>query len=137
MACSILFIIYLAAASVSDIRTHEVPVWYGCAAAAVRAVFLAVLHGGTVPAFIVPALALAGILSVPVFLGKLGGADCIAGGLCGLYLGMAGIYAVMAAFLMALPFTAVMKVRGTEREYPFIPFIAAGAALVMVSGILL
>ena len=128
MLCNVVFATYLVAASVSDIKTHRVPLWMGLAAAGTRAVFLAI-PGSRPLAYILPAALLFGILSAMAVFGGLGGADCIAGTLCGLYMGFAGIWAILFASAAALPYTLYMRFNVKEKEYPFLPFIAGGAAL--------
>ncbi len=63
------------------------------------------------------------------YLGNLGGSDSIHAAMAALYLGVYGLYAVILAFMLSLPYAVWMKIKNKEKEYPFMPYILIGICI--------
>lgn len=132
MLLKITLLCFLLAAAIIDARTLTVPFWIPAGAVAARIVFPiilpahAVMPGRGEILFAVFAFAAMAALSMA---SSMGGADAILAGVIGLYLGSGVLFALLLAFLLALPLTIRMRAQGNEHEYPFVPFLLAGVVL--------
>ena len=132
VAMPVVLIILLMIGSVTDLKSHTVPLWLSAVGFGIKGIELAVLEPNNIKSHLLFAFLLFGVLFTNVILGGLGGADSMLGAMCGIYLGIFGVYAVMVAFLFSLPHAAYAKKRkdGESREYPFIPYLLLGVCVV-------
>ena len=124
----IALLIVLLLASVSDIRTMEVPLFYW-----VLPVFIKIIEKQIKTENILLSVSILICFMIFSFLSNFGGADALLIGAIVFVMGMPGIYAVLTAFILALPYTIYLKIKDNEKPYPFVPFLLAGTAVVMGS----
>ena len=60
----------------------------------------------------------------------IGGADCIYGGLVGLYFGMSAFYVLVISCVMSIPHGIYAKTRKTD--YPLLPYLFFGALIITI-----
>ena len=122
----IALLIVLLLASVSDIRTMEVPLFYW-----ILPVFIKIIEKQIKMENILLSVSILICFMFFSFLSNFGGADALLIGTIVFVMGFYGIYAVLLAFVFALPYTLYLKIKDNEKPYPFVPFLFAGAFIVM------
>ncbi|MCR1989768.1 prepilin peptidase [Blautia coccoides] len=125
-------IIILTAASISDIRSREVPIKLTVLSNAVRIIYLAVSKNRQVLLeSLISAAAVFAVMFLIAYYGNLGGADCLLGETIGFYLGLYGLYAVIIATLLSMPQAAYKSFKHDKSPYPFVPYLMAGFLIVL------
>ncbi len=126
----LLTILFLFIASVCDIRAGLVPLWIGPAAVCLRILYL--LSYVQNPFLILECFLVGGGLFLFYCFfakyGTLGGMDCIAILICGLSIGIYGLYTGILAALLSIPHILIASKR-ENKDYPFIPYIFCGFIL--------
>ena len=122
----IALLIVLLLASVSDIRTMEVPLFFW-----VLPVFIKIIEKQIKMENILLSVSILICFMIFSFLSNFGGADALLIGTIVFVMGVSGIYAVLTAFILALPYTIYLKIKDNEKPYPFVPFLFVGTAVVM------
>ena len=136
MIATVVFLLGKSIASVMDIRTREIPIWFFPILSIVLLLLSAT--GISKTTFI---YSLSGCITLFLFtftlakLGSIGGADVLASGLIGAYFGIPGFYALCAAYILCIP-QAYIYSKKDNRTYPFIPYMLAGSILIMLVQIL-
>ncbi len=124
-------IILLMIASAFDIKNQIIPVWISGIGFAIKGMEMALCEPNALPRHLMFAILLFAVLFTNVLLGGLGGADSLIGAMCGIYMGIYGVIAVMLAFLLSMPYAAYLKFHEKENcEYPFIPYVLIGTCMV-------
>ena len=117
-------------ASVCDIRTLEVPIWISVLIFGVRTLQLYLITSKQITLDSVVGLLICfSIFGISMLFSDIGGADALIAGMIGYCSGVAGIYAVLLAFLLCMPYLLWMHIKG-KHPYPFVPFLTAGYLLV-------
>ena len=57
---------------------------------------------------------------------NIGGADALIAGVIGYNLGLYGLYAIILALCICIPYLLYMHVKHKEHDYPFVPFLTVG-----------
>lgn len=126
----LLTILFLFIASLYDIRAGLVPLWIGPAAVCLRILYL--LSYVQNPFLILECFLVGGGLFLFYCFfakyGTLGGMDCIAILICGLSIGIYGLYTGILAALLSIPHLLIASKR-ENKDYPFIPYIFCGFIL--------
>jgi len=124
-------LLILLIASICDIHTRTVPLSLTPVAIGATTFYLLFEYmqtGNTASIFVSFGCGI-GILTffyISMKLTKIGGADCLIASTIGFSLGCYGLWALLFAFLLNLPYVAALKVQKNEHEYPFVPFLTAG-----------
>ena len=117
----------LTVASILDIKGRPIPLWISIPPLLAELSFLILARSWQFLLYRLGCMTILFLLLLAcAIIGHLGGADVIYGASFGLYLGLSGFYAVLAALLFSLPYTAYMKYRRNEKPYPFLPYMLAG-----------
>lgn len=128
--------ILLIAASYHDIKTLEVPLRYPVTANLFMFCYM-IIRGSDL--LVVEHVASAALIFAFLFLfswfGNLGGADCLIGEMIGLYLGINGLYAILAGIVCSLPQVIYKAARKNRSPYPFVPYLTAGYIAVAILSI--
>lgn len=61
---------------------------------------------------------------------NIGGADALIAGVIGYNLGLYGLYAIILALCICIPYLLYMHVKHKEHDYPFVPFLTVGYFIV-------
>ena len=118
MMIAIACVLFLFAA-IQDIRTLEVPLWIS-----------GLFHPEIIKEDLIGLLICFSIFGISMLVSDIGGADALIAGMIGLYLGWRGLYAIMVALGLCLPYLLWMHCKKQEHPYPFVPFLVAGFFLV-------
>ncbi len=127
----IILTVILIIASFCDIKDMEVPVTLSGIAAVIRIIEMYIHQVQPMP-YIPIAIIIFLILLFFAIFGNMGGADCLIGCICGLYLGITAIYGMLIAYILALPYTIMLEIKKDRHDYPFIPYISAGMVMAMM-----
>ena len=118
---AVIFVICLIAASIEDIREGEISEELLAIMSVAPILWLMnEATGEDLRLHLVIGTGLFAILLADAVWGNLGGADAITGAGIGFLLGTDGIYVMILAFILTLPY---LFSREEEEEYPFIPYI--------------
>ena len=129
---AVMFVVLFLATFFDMVWKHYVPVAIPAAGIMIRLIELGVCEDYKMKEMIFIAVLMFIMLFIMAYLGNLGGADCLIGAMCGLYIGIYALYGMIIAFALAIPYTLQMKVKEEEKEYAFIPYILIGMLVVML-----
>lgn len=118
-------------ASLSDIKTMEVPIWLSVVSLLCRFIYLIIFPARLTECFI-SCLVIFALMFMFSLFGTLGGADCLIGSTIGMYLGFIGFYAIMFAFALSMPQVIYKQVKGDKSPYPFIPYLFTGYLIIII-----
>lgn len=125
---AIAYVLFLFAA-IQDIRTLEVPLWVSGLLTINRSVYF-LFHPEIIKEDLIGLLICFSIFGISMLVSDIGGADALIAGMIGLYLGWRGLYAIMVALGLCLPYLLWMHCKKQEHSYPFVPFLVEGFFLV-------
>lgn len=127
-----LFICIVCAATIYDLLGKPIPIWLTVVGISIKAYELITYEPYNLREHIFTSTICAIILFGVAYFGNLGGADCLIGTLIVFQMGMYGIVALVVSFILAIPYAVYMKIKNKEKEYPFIPYMMAGALIVLI-----
>lgn len=119
--------------SIYDIvNKHIIPLMIPAIGITIRIIELTVYEPLKMPEMCMMGVLIFIILLFISYFGNLGGADCLIGGMCGLYIGEPALLGMVFAFALSIPYTLQMKINDNEKEYAFIPYIFIGMAISLI-----
>lgn len=123
----------LTIAALFDIlNNHIIPLIIPVIGFVVRFIELVLIEPQMIKEYILISILIFIILFLLCYFGNLGGADCLLGSICALYVGLYSLLGILLAFMLALPYTINMKKHDNEHEYAFIPYIWIGMMVVIL-----
>lgn len=128
----VLLAILIIAALFDIVADHHVPIILPIVGYTIRVAELAVFELNYMKEYCMFSIIVFIMLFIMAFFGNLGGADCLIGSVCGLYLGVYALWGMLIAFILSLPYTIFMKIRNNEQEYAFIPYILMGMLITIL-----
>lgn len=131
----LVLIILLMIATIFDVKDRTIPLWITFIGISIKGIELVMLEPKGIKYHLAMCFILFAVLFTNVLLGGLGGADSLIGAMCGLYLGIYGIYAIMIAFILSMPYAAYIKFHKNDKEYPFIPYVLLAVSMVLMYGL--
>ena len=131
----LVLIILLMIATIFDVKDRTVPLWITYIGVSLKGLELIFLEPNGIKYHLLMGFILFAVLFTNVLLGGLGGADSLIGAMCGIYLGIYGIYAIMIAFILSMPYAAYIKYHKKDKEYPFIPYVLLAVSMVLMYGL--
>ncbi len=133
MIMDIFLIIALFIASLYDLfNKNIVPISISVIGFGFRLIEIICLEKSVVKECIIVAIVIFGVFYTFALFTEFGGADCLLCSLCGLYLGMLSLYALLFAFALSLPQATYTKVKKEKKEYAFVPYIFLGTLLTII-----